>query len=115
MTFANPVAASFTGTPGQRRHRRPDHSLAGYADVPSFDRPDTAGLSRAGTARSAPCGAAPMGRVLHLASTGVWAIRLGGRFVEVDGRNCWESREDLTAAAARAGVTLSDLVVDTGR
>ncbi|HYH23413.1 MAG TPA: hypothetical protein VD995_32760 [Azospirillum sp.] len=108
------IAPSFAEAPGQRRHRRPDQPVAGHSDIPTFDRHD-AGMSFSGAARTALRGTPPMGRVLHMAATGVWAIRLGGRFVEVDGRNCWEDREDLATAAARAGVVLSDLVVDTGR
>lgn len=103
------IATSFAEAPGRRRHRRPDQPVAGHPEIPTFDRHDT------GLSRTAPRGAAPMGRVLHMAATGVWAIRLGGRFVEVDGRNCWETRAELDAAAAQAGVALSDLVVDTGR
>lgn len=108
------IATSFAEAPGQRRHRRPDQPVAGHPEIPTFDRHD-AGLSLSGAARTTRRGTPPMGRVLHMAATGVWAIRLGGRFVEVDGRNCWESRDALNAAAAQAGVALSDLVVDTGR
>ncbi|HYD66876.1 hypothetical protein [Azospirillum sp.] len=102
------TATAFAEAPGQRRHRRPDQPVAGHPEIPTFDRHDA-------LTRAARRGTPPMGRVLHMAATGVWAIRLGGRFVEVDGRHCWESREDLDAAAVRAGVALSDLVVDTGR
>lgn len=96
--------------PGERRQR---HTLpvaaTGTAAVPGFliDTPHAGGPA----ARPVR----PLGRVLHMASVGVWTVTLGGRLAEIGGAICWPDRASLTAAAARAGVELSDLVTHTGR
>lgn len=79
------------------------------------------GSATAARSSSAPIAAAPaiaeparLGLVIHLAMTGVWAIRRDGRLVDVDGATHWESPSALADAARRAGIALSDRPVRTG-
>ena len=65
-----------------------------------------------GRSEAAPAGV--MGRVIHMAATGVWVVRLNGRVAEIGGRTHWDSQRELVEAARRAGIALSDLVVYTG-
>lgn len=92
--------------PHERRHRRPEQSVAGHPDIPVYERPS-------GTAHGTGRNAA-MGRVLRMDTTGLWVVWLGGELAEIGGRSYWESLGDLTAAARRAGIPLSDLTIRTG-
>lgn len=56
-----------------------------------------------------------MGRVIHMAAVGVWAVILNGRLAELDGIMHWPTQEALKRAAARAQIALSDLVTNTGQ
>ncbi|QCO15341.1 hypothetical protein D3869_08960 [Azospirillum brasilense] len=56
----------------------------------------------------------PLARVIHMATTGVWVVKRHGRMLEIDGRLHWNCPRTLASDAERAGVVLSDLVVNTG-
>ncbi|WP_029009482.1 hypothetical protein [Azospirillum halopraeferens] len=64
--------------------------------------------------RNAHTPAPTLGRVIHLQTADVWVVRHGGALAELDGRTFWSTPEALRAAAARAGLALSDLVCRTG-
>lgn len=69
-------------------------------------------------AHSAPSGqtsSPPMGRIIEMAFSGLWAIKRQGVLAEVGGRLYWPDRQSLEQAAAQAGIPLSDVVVHTGR
>ncbi|CAO3407880.1 hypothetical protein [Azospirillum largimobile] len=57
----------------------------------------------------------PMGRIIEMAFSGLWAIKRQGVLAEVGGRLYWPDRQSLERAAAQAGIPLSDVVVHTGR
>ncbi|MBB3267507.1 hypothetical protein FHW79_005166 [Azospirillum sp. OGB3] len=57
----------------------------------------------------------PLARVIHMATTGVWVVKRQGRMLEINGRLHWGCPRSLAADAERAGVALSDLVMNTGR
>ncbi|MCW2244904.1 hypothetical protein M2352_000495 [Azospirillum fermentarium] len=97
--------------PGERRqrHTMPVAAVGTASPVPA-SLSDTlhAGSTATRSAR-------PLGRVIHLASVGVWTVTLGGCLAEIGGVICWPDRESLTLAAAQAGMELSDLVTRTGQ
>ncbi|AWK86284.1 hypothetical protein DEW08_08535 [Azospirillum thermophilum] len=119
-----PVLTPAPCRPTDRRERSESFPTSGVATVPFFER--TTGARPAANhsdirrpaapqAASAPAPqAARLGQVIHMASTGVWAVKHDGRLAEIDGRNCWDSREALTAAAERAGIALSSIAIETG-
>ncbi|HYG86335.1 MAG TPA: hypothetical protein VD978_08765 [Azospirillum sp.] len=99
---------SFTDAHHDRRQRRPEQAVAGYPDIPVYERHNA--LRAAGSARGAV-----MGRVLRMDTTGLWVVHLGGELAEMGGRCYWNTRGDLEEAAKRAGIALSDLIFHTGR
>ncbi|WP_448205253.1 hypothetical protein [Azospirillum sp. sgz302134] len=99
--------------PSDRRERRPMHPVSGHPDIPVFLRADAA-PHPVTQARPAVPASQPLAQVIHMAATGVWVVKRNGRMTEINGRSYWSSRRDLTEDAARAGVGLSDLVVNTG-
>ncbi len=96
----------FTDLPHDRRHRRTEQTIAGFSDIPMRERPSTM-VHAAGRSMA-------MGRVLRMDTTGLWVVSLGGELAEFGGQCYWESLSDLTAAARRAGIALSDLTIRTG-
>lgn len=116
MTFSarpHPALGNASGHPAGRRERRPSQAVPGYPDIPFFERNETA-PHPVTQARPEPAASQPLGQVIHLATAGLWVVRLNGRLLEIDGRSHWNCQRDLAADAARAGVALSDLVVHTG-
>lgn len=102
--------------PGERRQR---HTIPGSSAILAVP----VGIHGNGPH---PCGPAspdhpvsasprPMGRVIHMAAVGVWAVILNGRLAELDGIMHWPTQEALKRAAARAQIALSDLVTNTGQ
>lgn len=122
ITRPHPSLGNPSGPPSGRRERRPSHAVPGYPDIPFFERseavphPVTQARPEPSASRS-PGGSEgqPMGKIIHLATAGMWVIRLNGQLLDIDGRNHWDCRRELAADAARAGIALSDLVVHTGR
>ena len=89
-----------------RRHRRPAQAVAGHPDIPVYER-------HADTVHAAGQGSA-MARALRMDATGLWVVRLGGELAEIGGRCYWDTLGEVTAAAKRAGIALSDLTIRTG-
>ncbi|MBP2313592.1 hypothetical protein [Azospirillum soli] len=108
LTIATP-----SHRPSDRRERRPLQPVSGYPDIPFFDRTESKS-SPVTTARPDTSSAPRLAQVVHMATTGVWVVRLNGRLAEINGRAHWENQRDLAADAKRAGIALSDLVVRTG-
>lgn len=107
--------------PGERRQR---HTMPGSSAILPLpvgihsDGPQPYGPAAGSqTVSTSATTAAPalMGRVIHMSAVGVWAVILNGRLAELDGVMHWPDQDSLAAAAARAGITLSDLVTRTGR
>jgi len=96
----------FADTHHDRRHRRPEQAVAGHSDIPVYER-------HADALHAAGLGSA-MARALHMDKTGLWVVCLGGELAEIGGRCYWDTLDDVTAAAKRAGIALSDLTIRTG-
>ena len=99
--------------PSDRRERRPQQVVAGYPDIPVFERAES-GPHPVTQARPQAPARQTLGQVIHMATTGVWVVKRNGRMAEINGRTHWESQAALAADAGRAGIPLSDLVVRTG-
>jgi len=116
MSFASRPQSSATLSshrPSDRRERRPLQPVTGYPDIPFFERAESV-PHPVTQARPETAAGSPMGKVIHMASTGVWIVKLNGRLAEINGRLHWESQAELAADARRAGIALSDLIVHTG-
>lgn len=93
-----------------RRHRNTAQAVAGYPTIPLHERHSDA-VHAAG--HSGTTGGT-MARALRMDATGLWVVHLGGELAEIGGRCYWDTLGDLTAAAKRAGIPLSDLTIHTG-
>ncbi|CAO3448484.1 hypothetical protein [Azospirillum argentinense] len=112
--------------PSDRRERHPLQPVRLHPCAPVFERSDAATHSAvpaavpAAVAQSpsqprAASGGEPLARVIHMATTGVWVVKQRGRMLEIAGRMHWNCPRSLASDAERAGVALSDLVMNTGR
>lgn len=54
-----------------------------------------------------------MARIVHMGKLGGFAALLDGRMLELEGYFLWPSATALSGAARRAGIALSDLILDT--
>lgn len=54
-----------------------------------------------------------MARIVHMGKLGGYAALLDGALLEPDGRILWPSVSALTEALRRAGITPSDMILDT--
>ena len=111
------LAATSPSRPSDRRERHPLQPVTGYPNAPIFDRSDLPAhpaAASAAQARSAVAADNALARIIHMATTGVWVMKRHGRMLEIDGRCHWNCQRELAADARRAGVALSDLVVNTG-
>lgn len=54
-----------------------------------------------------------MARIVHMGKLGGYAALLDGALLELDGRLLWPSAGALSEAIRRAGIQLSDLILDT--
>ena len=57
--------------------------------------------------------ASRMARIVHMGKLGGFAALLDGRMLELEGCFLWPSAAALSGAARRAGIALSDLILDT--
>ncbi|WP_395454470.1 hypothetical protein ACHMW5_12585 [Azospirillum melinis] len=57
--------------------------------------------------------ASRMARIVHMGKLGGFAALLDGRMLELEGCFLWPSATALSGAARRAGIALSDLILDT--
>lgn len=57
--------------------------------------------------------ASRMARIVHMGKLGGFAALLDGRMLELEGCFLWPSAPALSDAAQRAGIALSDLILDT--
>ncbi|WP_376960822.1 hypothetical protein ABNQ39_22775 [Azospirillum sp. A26] len=57
--------------------------------------------------------ASRMARIVHMGKLGGFAALLDGRMLELEGCFLWPSATALSDAARRAGIALSDLILDT--
>lgn len=115
--------------PSDRRERHPLQPVNAHPCAPAFERSDAAmhpAVLAAGPAAGPAVGQSmpksrsgfdgePLARVIHMATTGVWVVKRQGRMLEINGRLHWGCPRSLAADAERAGVALSDLVMNTGR
>lgn len=112
------LAALPASRPSDRRERHPLQPVSAHPCAPAFERSDAAihpvvpAVSRSTSPVRA--GGVPLARVIRLATTGVWVVKRHGRMLEIDGRLHWNCPRTLASDAERAGVVLSDLVVNTG-
>ena len=54
-----------------------------------------------------------MARIVHMGKLGGYAALLDGTLLELDSRILWPSVSALTEALRRAGITPSDMILDT--
>lgn len=54
-----------------------------------------------------------MARIVHMGKLGGYAALLDGTLLELDSRFLWPSVSALTEALRRAGITPSDMILDT--
>lgn len=111
--------------PRDRRERHPLQPVSGHPCAPAFERSDAAihpavpaAVPAVFQSTSQPrpvSGGEPLARVIHMATTGVWVVKRQGRMLEIEGRMHWSCPRSLASDAERAGVALSDLVMNTGR
>ncbi|MCR6630350.1 MAG: hypothetical protein NVV74_10040 [Magnetospirillum sp.] len=111
--------------PSDRRERHPLQPVRVHPCAPAFERSDAAihpavpaavPAVAQSTARTRPAfDEEPLARVIHMATTGVWVVKRQGRMLEIEGRLHWSCPRSLASDAERAGVALSDLVMNTGR
>ncbi|WP_172428760.1 hypothetical protein [Azospirillum brasilense] len=111
--------------PSDRRERHPLQPVSAHPCAPAFERSDAAShpavppaVPSAGqsTSQTRPdFDGEPLARVIHMATTGVWVMKRHGRMLEIDGRLHWSCPRALASDAERAGIALSDLVMNTGR
>ncbi|WP_454020097.1 hypothetical protein [Azospirillum sp. Marseille-Q6669] len=106
--------------PSDRRERHPLQPVSAHPCAPAYERSDAA-IHPAVPAAAQPTSPVhpgfsgePLARVIRLATTGVWVVKRHGRMLEIDGRLHWNCPRTLASDAERAGVALSDLVVNTG-
>jgi len=57
--------------------------------------------------------ASRMARIVHMGKLGGFAALLDGRMLELESCFLWPSASALSGAAQRAGIALSDLILDT--
>ncbi len=119
------LAALPASRPSDRRERHPLQPVSAHPCAPAFERSDAA--IHPAVPATVPAAAQPLSpggpgvsgealaRVIHLATTGVWVLKRHGRMLDIDGRLHWNCPRTLASDAERAGVVLSDLVVNTGR
>lgn len=106
--------------PSDRRERHPLQPVNAHPCAPAFERSDAAIHPTVPAAAQlvSPVhpgfSGEPLARVIRLATTGVWVVKRHGRMLEIDGRLHWNCPRRLASDAERAGVALSDLVVNTG-
>ncbi|TWA62274.1 hypothetical protein FBZ84_11149 [Azospirillum baldaniorum] len=110
--------------PSDRRERHPLQPVSAHPCTPAFERSDAAihpAVPAAVPAAAQPMSplrpgfnGEPLARVIRLATTGVWVVKRHGQMLEIDGRLHWSCPRTLASDAERAGVILSDLVVNTG-
>lgn len=55
----------------------------------------------------------PMALIIRMGSVGGYAAKLRGDLLEIGGRVHWWSAEELTADATRAGIAVSQHLIDT--
>ncbi|CAO3372374.1 hypothetical protein [Azospirillum argentinense] len=115
------LAVPPAGRPSDRRERHPLQPVRAHPCAPAFERSD------AGSRPALPVvvqptppirpgfDGEPLARVIHMATTGVWVVKRQGRMLEINGRLHWSCPRSLASDAERAGVALSDLVMNTGR
>ncbi|CAO3415174.1 hypothetical protein [Azospirillum argentinense] len=112
------LAALPASRPSDRRERHPLQPVSAHPCAPAFERSDAAihpAVPAVGQSTSpVRAGGEPLARVIRLATTGVWVVKRHGRMLEIDGRLHWNCPRTLASDAERAGVVLSDLVVNTG-
>ncbi|MDQ2103286.1 hypothetical protein [Azospirillum isscasi] len=110
------LAVTPASRPSDRRERHPLQPVNGLPGAPAFERSDAATHPTAHSASQirAVSDPEPLARVIHMATTGVWVVKRHGRMVEIGGRYHWDCQRELASDARRAGVALSDLVVNTG-
>ncbi|MBK3735648.1 hypothetical protein GAY29_21615 [Azospirillum brasilense] len=111
--------------PSDRRERHPLQLVSAHPCAPAFERSDAAmhpavSAADAAVGHSTPTARSgfdeePLARVIHMAATGVWVVKRQGRMLEIGGRLHWNCPRSLASDAERAGVALSDLVMNTGR
>lgn len=57
--------------------------------------------------------ASRMARIVHMGKLGGFAALLDGRMLELEGYFLWPSATALSDAARRAGIAMSDMILDT--
>ena len=110
------LAVTSVGRQNDRRERHPLQPVHGHPGALAFERSDVSAHPTTHSAlRTRPVfDQEPLAQIIHMATTGVWVAKHHGRMVEIDGRCHWSCQRELASDAQRAGVALSDLVVNTG-
>ena len=110
------LAVTSLGRLSDRRERHPLQPVNGHPGALAFERSDATAhpTTQSASRIRRVCDQERLAQIIHMATTGVWVAKHHGRMVEIDGRCHWSCQRELASDAQRAGVALSDLVVNTG-